>query len=61
MIEFTDSMSQELKHSTEMWARQDIMIRSLAIEGARHSSLVKNLAKIDMSSIFLEFGKARKE
>ena len=60
MLEFMDSMRQEIKRGKEERARQDKMIELLMMQGARPSSSTKKLAKVNMPSTFSGLGKARK-
>ena len=60
MLEFMDSMNKELKRSKEKRARQDKVIELLMMQGARPSSSTKKLAEVNMASIFLRLGKAKK-
>ena len=60
MLEFMDSVNQELKRGKEERARQDKMIELLMMQGARPSSSTKKLAKVNMPSTFSGLGKARK-
>ena len=60
MLEFMDSMGEEIKHGKEEKARQDKMIELLMMQGARPSSSTKKLAKVNMPSTFSRLGKARK-
>ena len=60
MLEFMDSMRQEIKRGKEERARQDKMIELLMMQGARPSSSTKKLAKVNMPSTFSELGRARK-
>ena len=60
MLEFMDSMRQEIKCGKEERARQDKMIELLMMQGARPSSATKKLAKANMPSTFSGLGKARK-
>ena len=48
MLEFMDSMRQEIKRGKEERARQDKMIELLMMQGARPSSSTKKLAKVNM-------------
>ena len=58
MLEFMDSMRQEIKRGKEERARQDKMIELLMMQGARPS--IKKLAKVNMPSNFFGLGNARK-
>src|ERR1700738_1744885 len=60
MLEFMDSVNQELKRGKEERARQDKMIELLMMQGTRPSSSTKKLAKVNMPSTFSGLGKARK-
>ncbi|MGH3053573.1 MAG: hypothetical protein ACRDL7_01175, partial [Gaiellaceae bacterium] len=60
MLEFMDSVKQELKHGKEERDRQERMIAHLLIQWSRPSSLTKKLAKVNMPSTFSGLGKARK-
>jgi hypothetical protein len=60
MLEFMDSVNQELKRGKDERARQDKMIELLMTQGARPSSSTKKLAKVNMPSTFSGLGKARK-
>ena len=56
MLEFMDSMRQEIKRGKEEKARQDKMIELLMMQGARPSSSTKKLAKVNMPSTFSRLG-----
>ena len=60
MLEFMDSMRQEIKRGKEKRARQDKMIELLMMQRARPFSSTKKLAKVNMPSTFSGLGKARK-
>jgi hypothetical protein len=60
MLEFMNSVNQELKRGKDERARQDKMIELVMMQGARPSSLTKKLAKVNMPSTFSGLGKARK-
>ena len=60
MLEFMDSMRQEIKCEKEEKAQQDKMIKLLMMQGARPSSSTKKLAKVNMPSTFFGLGTARK-
>jgi hypothetical protein len=60
MLEFMDSMNQELKRDKDERACQNKMIELLMMQGARPSSSTKKLAKVNMPSTFSGLGKARK-
>jgi hypothetical protein len=60
MLEFMDSVNQELKRVKDERARQDKMIELLMMQGARPSSSTKKLAKVNMPSTFSGLGNAKK-
>ena len=60
MLEFMDSVNQELKRGKDKNAHQDKMIELLMTQGARPSSSTKKLAKVNMPNTFSELGKAKK-
>jgi hypothetical protein len=60
MLEFMDSMNQELKCDKNKKARQDKMIELVMMQGARPSSTTKKLAMVDMPMTFFGFGKSKK-
>ena len=60
MLEFMDSVNQELKRGKEERDRQERLIEHLLLQGARPSSSTKKLAKVNMPSTFSGLGKARK-
>jgi hypothetical protein len=60
MLEFMDSVNQELKRGKDERAHQDKMIELLMTQGTRPSSSTKKLAKVNMPSTFSGLGKARK-
>ena len=55
MLEFMDSMKQELKHGKEERAQQNKMIDFLKMKGTRLFSSIRKLAKVNMLSTFLRF------
>lgn len=60
MLEFMDSVNQELKRGKEERDRQERLIEHLMMQGPRPSSSTKKLAKVNMPSTFSGLGKARK-
>ena len=56
MLEFMDSVNQELKHGKDERAREDIIIKLLIMQGIRPSSSTK----VNMPSIFSGLRKTRK-
>ena len=60
MLEFMDSMRQEIKRGKEERASQDKMIKLLMLLGTRPSSSTKKLAKVNIPSTFFRLGRARK-
>ena len=60
MLEFMDSLNQELKRMKEKKNRQERLIEHLLMQGSRPSSSTKKLAKVNMPSTFSRLGKARK-
>ena len=61
MLEFIDSMNQELKRGKEKRARQYKILEFFMMQGGRLLSSRKKLAKVHMLSILLGLGKARKK
>jgi hypothetical protein len=60
MLEFMDSVNQELKRGKDKGVRQEKMIEFLMMQGVRPSSLTKKLAKVNMPITFSGLGKAKK-
>jgi hypothetical protein len=60
ILEFMDSVNQELKRVKEERDRQERLIEHLLMQGSRPSSSTKKLAKGNMPSTFSGLGKARK-
>jgi hypothetical protein len=60
MLEFINTVNQELKRRKEERDRQEKLIELLMMQGSRPSSSTKKLAKVNMPSTFSGLGKAKK-
>ena len=60
MLEFMDTLNQELKRIKEDRIRQEKLIEHLLTQEARPSSSTKKLAKVNIPSTFSGLRKAKK-